>query len=430
MRRALITAALLPAVLLQGCVGITRETRTERGPVLQTFEREVPAGPGGVLARVEPKWPHLVLRFERYSLCRKERVEEVVEDHITESTSRAAGPAFALGVTGTVGGAGLLAFRNAFSEQPRSGRIGLDGRYEPAPRDAATGWGIVALGLGVPALVTGIVGLAQTGQKVESRRVERVASSLEQPCQSEPVDGEVLLERADGPGTATARTEGGRVTLEAQALRGLGMVSLHLDGQPVLLPEEESITLNAFLSCSEALPLPEGDEALTSLGEGALVDRYNAARRCAIVSPEAAADAVKRLEAEIQRRRGSAPRPLSSAPRSFEEALSAWPPSLRLEAGSADLAQLAAVEKLAGRTAYVQGTLERRTEADVLLLAVDGHSLWAFIPPDAAFGADFSEGQALELLGVLVGRQAVGRIEAPLLRVMWARPVEAKADAP
>ncbi len=433
MKRLVLTAALLPSVALQGCVGITRETRTERGPALRTSEREVPAGEGGVLARVEPKWPELVLRFERFDLCRKERVEEAVEDRITESQSRAAGPAFALGVTGTLIGAGLLAFRKTFSETPGSGRIDLEGRYEPAPRQVATGWGVVALGAGVPALATGLVGLAQTGQKVESRRVEHVASSLEGPCNAQPADGEVLLERATGPGSVTARTEGGRVTLDATKLRELRIASVHLDGQPVLLPEEEAVTLGAFLSCSEALPLPEGaegDAALTAMGEAALVDRYNAARRCAVVSPEVANDAVKRLEGEIHRRRGSAPSRLSAAPRSFDEAVAAWPPSLRLEAGSGDLDQLAVVEKHVGRTAYVRGTLERRVEADVLLVAVAGHRLWAFIPPDAAFGADFTEGSEVEVLGVVVGRQAVGRVEAPLLRVMWARPAVSQSPAP
>jgi hypothetical protein len=412
-----------------GCVRVVHETRTERGPVLRSFEREVPTGVGGVMARVVPRYPELELAFSAYELCRQERVEEIIEEQVTESSAPQAGPAFALGVAGTVVGAGLWGFRSAFSDQPDTRRIDEEGRHPPSPRQAATTWGTVLLVVGIPALVTGVVGLQQSGERVQGRRLEQVASSLEVPCRTSPIDGEVMLERATGPQTVTVRTEGGKVTLSAQALQNLRLASVHFNGAPVLLPEEEAHTLEAFLACGQALPPLAGD-VLGELPEGELVARYNATRRCAQVAPEAAGDAVRALEGEIHRRRGSSLSPVGRAPATFDEAVQAWPPGLRLEAGHPDLAQLERTERLAGRTVYARGRQVQRVDGNVALLDVGGHPLLVFVPPDATWPSYFPDGTWVEVLGVVVGRQALGQLEAPLLRAMWMRSVDGGPSAP
>ena len=421
--RALLCAVVSMALLTgTGCVRVMHETRTDRGAVLRSFEREVPKEGGGIRARVDVKYPQLQLSFEAFDLCQKERVEEVIEDKITESWAPSAGPAFALGVTGTLVGGGLLAARGAFSNEPNRKEIDPGGRYGPAPRTAVTTWGAVLFTVGIPALVTGIIGLQQSGETTESRRLEQVASSMEVPCNVRPADGQVMLERAtpEGPEQVTVKTEAGKVTLTAEALRELRLASVHFDGQPVLLAEEESFELQAFLACNELSSKPAVAPP-SELSEPELVARYNAARQCAQVAPQVGAEPAKALEAEIQSRRGQSPKPVGQAPGTFEEALAAWPPALRLETGAGDLARLDKVEAHAGKVAQAKGVLKKRLDGNVLLLEVGGRELLVFVPPDAAWPSDFEEGAALEVLGVVIGRQRLGEIHAPLLRAMWIR---------
>ncbi len=426
-----LLAAFVGTALLgsSGCVRVMHETRTERGPVLRSFEREVPSdgdGDGGVRAGVEVKYPELTLSFEAFDLCRQERVEEVIEERVTERFVPSAGPAFAMGVTSTLVGGGLLAARGAFSDAPNRREIDLGGRYGQAPRTVATTWGAILLSVGIPALVTGIVGLTQSGEKTEGRRMEQVASSREVPCNLRPVDGEVMLERATpaGPEQISVKTDAGKVTLTAERLRELRLASVHFDGRPVILPEEESFELQGFLACNDlSSPTAAAAEgpALSELPEPQLVAQYNAARRCAQVAPQVGAGPAKALEAEIHRRRGASVKPAGQGPSSFEEAVAAWPPNLRLEPGSDDLSRLDEVDAHVGKVALLKGTLVERLDGNVLLVDVAGRQVWVFIPPDATWSSDFEEGSALDVLGVVVGKQKVGEIHAPLLRAMWIR---------
>lgn len=419
MRRA--GAALMLAVFaLTGCVNVHRETRVERGPVLRAYERQVPIEGGGILAHVDAKWPKLTLRFEQFEMCRRERVEEVVQERITEAHAPSAGPSFALGVTGTVIGGGLFALQGAFSDQPNTRYIDETGRYGPSPRTVATGWSYVLLAVGVPALVTGIIGLSQSGETVQQNKVEQVASALETPCKESPAEGQVELVRAagEGPESITVSTTQGQVSLTAGQLRDMRLASVQMNGQLVLLPEEEAMELGAFLACNEILP-PPSPAGLARLSEQALVTAYNTARQCEPVGGAAGKEAVEAFAAEIQRRRAGAPGPELPAgpvPQSYEAAVEAYRPALRFAPGSADLSKLSTPAALQGQAATFSGTVEQ-AEAGRLLLDVGGQKLRVEVPEGAPYRAGFAAGVRVEGVGVLAGEEAA----APVIRAVWLR---------
>lgn len=406
-----------------GCVRVNHETRVEKGLVLRAYEREVPSGEGGVIAEVSVAYPEVTLSFARFERCRQERVEEVVEERITESFAPSAGPSFALGVTGTAAGAGLLAFRGAFSDQPNTRQIDENGNYGPSARTVSTTWSAVLLTVGLPALVTGVVGLLQSGEKVERRKVEQVASSKEHACNQAPVDGEVQLVRVAGEGgdTQSVPTRGGRVTFGAGQLTQMRLASVHVNGEQVLMPEEEAAKLEAFLSCQGVLPVP-APAGLAVMAEAELVDRYNAARTCALVAGAQGEKASAALGAEILRRREGKPGPeVREGPRlrSFEEALSMYPPKFELREGSAGLEVLAAPETAVGAPVMIQGVLVRHVEENILVVQIGSSEVLLFLPPDAPFAVSVGEGAQVEGVAVIVGQQALDGQSRPLLRAVW-----------
>lgn len=407
-----ISAAVLLCVFGSACVTVHQDTRTERGPVLSATEREVPLEGSGVQASVDARWPMMTLKFESYQLCRRERVEEVVEERITESYAPSAGPSFALGVTGTVVGAGLFGLRGAFSNEPNTRFIDETGHYGPAPRQVATGWSYVLLGVGVPALVTGIIGLVQSGESVEQAKVQQVASAFETQCHLRPAEGQVELVRADGEGPelVTVPTLNGRVTLTAQQLSQMRLASVQLNGQLVLLPEEEAQELGAFLSCSQVLPTPSS-AGLARMSEEAIVSAYNTARQCEPVGGEAAKDAVKAYSEEVSRRRGGGVEPQLPAgpvPLSFDAAVEAYQPRARYEPGAP-----------VGSAAILAGTLVRKVDDATLVLDLGGQEVLAIVTVDAPWRASFSTGARVRAVGVLLGEQAAGGQKLPAFRAVW-----------
>lgn len=425
-RHRFATSVLLVAFTASsgGCVRVQRDTRIEKGPVLRSFERVVALEGGGTVAKVDVAWPQVTLAFNHFELCRQERVEEVVEERITESNAPSAGPAFALGVTGTTVGAGLLAFRGAFSDQPNTRYIDEAGRYGPAPRDVATTWSVILLGVGVPALVTGVIGLLQTGEQTEQRKLEQVASAMELQCKLTPAEGKVELVRAagEGPESLTVPTQQGRVTLSARQLSEFRLASVHMDGRAVLLPEEEAAELASFLACNDALPVPP-PTGLALFTEAELVSRYNAARHCSAVAGAPAASAIEAYEAEIRRRRegGAGPTP-APGPRvqSFEEAVALYPPSLQLTAGSEDLRKLSSIEGVVGQHALLQGTVARTQEDGSLVLDVGGVEVVVLTDKNAPYPVAFQPGARVDVLGTIAAGDATPP-GAPAVTARWIR---------
>ncbi|MBX5484569.1 MAG: hypothetical protein IRZ16_22325 [Myxococcaceae bacterium] len=406
-----------------GCVRVNHEVRVEKGPVLRAYEREVLAGESGVSAAVAVAWPKVTLSFARFDRCRQERVEEVVEETITESFAPSAGPAFTLGMLGVASGGALLGFRGSFSDQPNTRVIDETGHYGPSARTIATGWSVVLLSVGVPALVTGVVGLAQSGEHVDRRKVEQLASAMEHPCHEAPVDGEVELVRikGEGPGSLRVATSGGKVTFTADQLSELRLASVRMNGALVLFPEEEAAKFEAFLSCSEAIPVPS-PAGLSEMGEEALVARYNSARACGSVAGEVGEQAAAALGAEIQRRRAGRPGPTvreGPRPRSLEDARAMYRPTLVLAEGSRDVAALSDPESLAGTAAQIRGTLVQQVAENILVVKVGTAELLVFVPPDATFGVPPANGAELEAIGVVVGTQVLEEKARPLIRAAW-----------
>ncbi|MHB8873031.1 MAG: hypothetical protein ACYC8T_05035 [Myxococcaceae bacterium] len=202
-------AAGLAFAVLAGCAHVEVDRRVERGPTLRTFEREL-AAEGGLAGEVEAKWPQMAVWVSAYDLCRVHKVEEYIEERITERSASSAGPSLALGVTSTLVGAGLFLARPAFSDDPSSRVIDRGGHYGPSTRQLATGWAIGLVIVGVPALVVGVLGYSQAGEEVETRKAEQVLSATEQRCHPRPVNGTVELSDSRGPKGPARETTGGR----------------------------------------------------------------------------------------------------------------------------------------------------------------------------------------------------------------------------
>lgn len=296
--------ALMGVCVSSGCVTVNRDTRVERGPVLRSFDREETIGRGGVHTQVEVDWPTATLTFARYDLCRKQRVEEVVEERITEQFAPAAAPSFSFGVSATTVGGTLMALRPVFSDTPAPAVV--PGQPEgPSARQVATTWSWVLLATGVPALIVGVVGLAASGEQVQQTRIEQVASSVEHACNLRPADGTVTLWPVQSGDAAPLSlvTSGARVVLSPETVTSFRAATIGFDGEPAWVPEEAGAALESWFACQE---ITFDAEASDALPESELVSRYNLARQCETVAPEVGGARAKRL-AELIRQRREAP---------------------------------------------------------------------------------------------------------------------------
>lgn len=291
MRRALYRLLLLLMVPALACATQHADTRIERGPLLDTFQRQV-ALPGHLLSvDVEPRWPNVTLTFNRVSVCRDEEVEVYAEQVITQKRVPAAGPTLSTGIVNTLLGGGLLLARPLFPDEPDRSRIDAQGRYGPSTRQVVTGISVVLLVVGVPALITGGVSLFRVGEEKRERKVEEVVSLKETQCGARTTSGSVELLLASGvEGQGPFELKDGALEFTAEAVRELPIRGFTLDGDVAVLNAEEEEALEAFRLCARALtlPLPEAptdEESRSRVGE-----LLGLARRCEQQLPEAPAE--------------------------------------------------------------------------------------------------------------------------------------------
>ena len=212
---------LLLALPLAACTAVDSTTRTERGPMLRSFERPVLLQ-GGVTSDVRVDWPLLKLTVVGYDVCRAEQVEEYAEEKITERTSTASGPALSTGIANTLASGVLLAVSFVVASSANTNVIDAGGYYGPSTRQYLQGASLVTLGIGVPALIVGLIARARTGEDVQTQRAEQVVSQKDVRCNERPVTGPMTLVSAQG------------AVLPAQVADG----ALDLDGTKVkLVPE-------------------------------------------------------------------------------------------------------------------------------------------------------------------------------------------------
>ncbi|MBK7862051.1 MAG: hypothetical protein IPJ65_26210 [Archangiaceae bacterium] len=146
-------AWLVLPLMVVGCAGMEENVRTERGPLLKTFERPrvVEGGVSGKVS-VEPSGAKLTLELEGYDTCRTEKVEEYAEDKIHEHRGSGAGAGLSAGVGFTGAAAILLGVSYALSGEPNRSKIDGGGNYGAPPRILARNWSIALFCIGIPTL--------------------------------------------------------------------------------------------------------------------------------------------------------------------------------------------------------------------------------------------------------------------------------------
>ncbi|MBS1152383.1 MAG: uncharacterized protein H6Q89_4081 [Myxococcaceae bacterium] len=415
-------AALWLAVAVTGCTAIDATTRVERGPLLRTFDRKQVIE-GGVRAEVTAKWPKLFVALRGHDLCRTQSVEEYAEEHTTERTSSAAGPALSTGIASTLAGLVMIAVAPALSGEPNREVIDAGGRYGPSVRTQVRGWSVVAFSVGVPALVVGAIAYLRQGVDTEVKKVEQVATQKEAVCNERDVDGPVLLMSDQRPTAEGKMVAGSAVEFDESQFATVGADRILFFGREVELDEASRKVLDAVSSCRQ-LAL-EQVAALGAISTGALMNRLERVRACRLARPDAMIEEGKALEKEVERRREVGdPGALPVGPNvtSFEEAVTSYSPRLKLSVGSPDLEKLDNLEDLVGQSAVIEGIVTEGLTPNIGVVQVGPRGLFLFLPTQKAWGGDYAVGTRVEVVAVVVGTQTLGERTLPLLRAVWMRP--------
>jgi hypothetical protein len=273
----------------------------------------------------------------------------------------------------------------------------------------------------VPALVTGIIQTLRAGEETETRKADAVVSLREAPCRPQPASGTV--EFAGGPSAPPEprALTNGTLELTADEVRGMSFTGVLLGGEPAAMSEEDQEPLAMFRLCSRVLAEPMEPAALAQEE----VEHLQALRRrvagCKVLPGAPVEERLKLLDAALAAR-GDSPEP-TDAPtvNSFEEAVAAYAPVLTITADSPALEKLEDPERLVGQTVLLRGVLERREEENIAVVQVGGTRVLVFVAPDRLWAQNFPRGSRVELVGVVMGRQRLGALEAPLVRAMWMR---------
>jgi hypothetical protein len=404
---------------LASCTALESTTRIERGPLLRSFERPVLLE-GGVTSDVRVDWPLLKLTVVGYDVCRAQQVEEYAEEKITERTSGAAGPALSTGIAFTLASGILLAVSFAVTAGADLNLIDAGGRYGPSTRQYLQGASMITLGIGVPALAVGLVGRARAGEDVVAQRAEQVTSQKDVRCNERPVSGPLSL--ASAQGASLALTVGdGALDVDGTKLQ-LVPDALRFADREVELTEEAATLFNSWAACVSLEQ--EKTKTIESLSETGLLARAEKLRECRIVRGDALKDAVSAVDAELTRRRETGS-PAAWAPgtnvSTFEEAVSAYAPSLKLAANSKDLAVLDAPEAVEGRAVLLEGIVGEGITENIGIIQLGDRQVFLFIPPKKSWGGDFPNGTRVEVVALISGRQTLGERNLPLLRAVWMR---------
>jgi len=413
VRRALLL------LLLAGCVPVESQTRTERGPLLRAYDRPQVVE-GGVRADITAEWPKLSFVVDGYDTCRMLHLEEYAEEVTTEKSSPAAGPSLSVGVVGTVVGAVLLATLPVYSNDPNKSVIDGSGRYGASTRTQVTAWGIGTVVVGVPALIVGVVGLLHQGEETVTKKVEQVSGQEDRECNPRPMVGPLEL-RGERASAASVTIADGKGVIDAKDVKDPYFDHLRFYGRPVELEDSARRALDAFSACIQLDRQPVA--SLEVLSSSDLFKRLERARACHLLRADMEA-AAKALEAELTRRReGGEPLAVpGAAVDSYEAALAAYTPKVKLAPNSPDLALLANAGQLVNQAVVLDGVVEEGITANIGVVQVGDHAVYLFIPSDHAWGGDFPNGTRMEAVAVVTGMQTLDDRTLPLLRAVWMRP--------
>lgn len=415
-------AALLACLTVTGCAGIEATARVERGPLLRTFDRQQIVE-GSVRAEVTAKWPKLFVALRGHDLCRVQTIEEYAEEHTTERTSSAVGPALSTGIANTLAGLIMLGVSPLLSNEPNRDSIDGGGRYGASLRTQVRGWSIVTFVVGVPALLVGGIAYLRQGAETEVRRVEQIATQRDVVCNERDVDGPVVLMSEHRPTAEGTLVAGSTVEFDESAFLTQGADKVVFFGREVELEEASRNVLEGFSACRHLVREPVA--ALNVISTAALMNRVERVRACRRVRPAAMIDEGTALEVEISvRREGRDPRapPVGPSVTSFEEAVASYSPRLKLSPGSADLLKLDSVGELVGQAAVIEGVVTEGPTANIGVVQVGARGVFLVLPAKKAWGGDYAVGTRVEVVAVVVGTQTLGERTLPLLRAVWMRP--------
>lgn len=415
MKRAL---CVLMAFALAACARIETNTRVERGPLLRTFDRPVLLE-GGITSDVRVEWPLLKLTVIGYDVCRAQTVEEYAEDHITERTSGAVGPSISTGTAMTLASAVLFGISFAVSRAPDTNVIDRAGNYGPSTQQYFQAASIIALAVGIPALAVGLLTKARTGDDVVTERAEQVVSQKDARCNERPATGAMSLVSASGA-VVPLQAVDGAVDLDGTKLPLVPEV-LKFSERDVELSEDGQAKFTAWSACV-ALELDKKTPA--ELSETGLLQRAERLRVCRAVRGEQLAAAIAAVDGELQRRRETGS-PAAWAPgtnvSSFEEAVSAYAPKLKLAPNSKDLVVLDTPEAAEGKAVLLEGIVGEGLTENIGVVQVGERQVFLFIPPRRAWTQNFPNGTRIEAVALISGRQTLGERTLPLLRAVWMR---------
>jgi hypothetical protein len=412
--------AVAVLLALLGCAPLDHNTRTERGPLLRTFDRDS-ATPGGVRGEVDATWPTLKLRLTGYDTCRVEKIEEYAEETITEHTATSAGPTLSMGISATLAGGVLLALSPVFSGEPNRTSLDASGRYGAPPRSYVYGVSIGLFAVGVPALTVGLVQTLRTGIDTQVKKVEQVASQREATCHERLVDGPVQLVNERGGLSPARPSQGGVVAFDERELPQ-GFTAVRFADREV---ELDSFALQQVQGFSACVALAREKAPPLEAPTGTLVARREKLALCRALRGGAVDDEAKALDGELQKRREQgepATRGAAETLGSYEEAVQAWAPSVRVSPETAENATPERLAALEGRAVILEGVVARGLTANIGVVQVGAHEVFVFLPTVNRWSTDFGNGTRVEAVAVVKGTQTVGEVTLPLLKAVWMRP--------
>lgn len=390
------------------CVRLDTTVRTERGPVLQTLQREQ-AEPGGVTGELSvPVWPTLSVTLMAYDVCREQTVEVLTEETVTERTS-SSGPALSMGIANVLA-SGILFFSSlAVSNEPNRGSIDVGGRYGPSARQYVQGAGWVTLAIGVPALVVGVIGALRSGERSTSKQVEQLASQHERPCHSHPLVGPVVINNEPAPRSVVD----GSLELDVTAMVA-PIEDLRFFGRTVTLDDASMRVLDQVNACIELAHTPL---MVTTPDERLLYARQALEVRCSAVSRLPNDGAISKELARRQEARSED----HAAPQvgSFEEAMRVFAPTVTLTAGSKELATL---ESSVGQSAVFKGVVISAPRENVGVVSIGDRQVPVFVPLRQPWSDSFVAGARVEGVALVSDRQRADEPAVPMLRLLWLRP--------
>ncbi|XXF79216.1 hypothetical protein P2318_05530 [Myxococcaceae bacterium GXIMD 01537] len=412
--KRLVAASMVLAV---GCAPLQQDTRTERGPLLRTYQKEVALGQRLVAGTVESVWPSLEVRLVTSDACRTEMHEEYAEEVITERHDPSAAPALSAGASTTLLGGGLLLARPLFSSEPDKDSIDREGNYGISSQKKVTTWGVALMAIGVPSLVTGIVQMARTGEERTTRKVDTVASLRDAACHARPAQGTVQLVGRDIEPPPLSVTNG-TLRLTPADLGGAEVAALMLDDAPVTLSDADAAQLGAFSACALLEKQPLDAQALPGQSVERLMSLRALADRCRTVPGGPGLRWRNTLDEALSQVKPAAP-PEGTPYASYEDALMVLRPALRVTEGS-DAARLGSAQQ--GQALVLVGVLTQRQGPDSVVVEVGETRVLVLMDPQRAWAADFPHGTRVELVGVVEGVSPLGDGEVPLVTAAWMRP--------